>query len=74
VLECMERYSYEYNSKLQVWSGKPLHDKYSNMMDALRYTVQATKELEFFQGGWFDGNQKQQSRDYEDDWSTVWRR
>ncbi|QIN93930.1 terminase [Microbacterium phage Hannabella] len=74
VLECLERYRYEYNSKLQMWSGKPLHDQYSNMMDALRYTVQATKELDFFQGGWFDGNQTTKSRDYEEDWSGVWAR
>jgi hypothetical protein len=74
VLECMENYKYEFNSKLQMWSGKPLHDKYSNMMDALRYVVQATKELEFFQGSWFDANTISKSVDYEEDWSNVWAR
>ena len=75
VLECMENYKYEYNSKLQMWSGKPLHDKYSNMMDALRYTVQSTKELEFFGGNWFDSsNTNEKSRDYGEDWSNVWSR
>ena len=74
VLECMERYSYEYNSKMQVWSGKPLHDKYSNMMDALRYTVQATKELDFFGGTWFDSGATTKAQDYEEDWSNVWAR
>jgi hypothetical protein len=70
----MENYKYEFNSKLQMWSGKPLHDKYSNMMDALRYVVQATKELEFFQGSWFDANTVSKSVDYEEDWSNVWAR
>ena len=31
-------------------SDRTLHDKYSHMMDALRYAVQATRELEFFGG------------------------
>ena len=48
LLECLENYKYEFNSKLQMWTEKPLHDKHSNMMDALRYAVQATKELDFF--------------------------
>ena len=49
----MENYKYEFNTKLQSWSGKPLHDKHSNMMDALRYVVQSTKELDFFGGDFF---------------------
>ena len=73
VLECMENYKYEFNTKLQMWTQQPVHDKYSHMMDALRYAVQATKELEFFGSGFFDtpGNQRQ-SRSYEEDWSGVW--
>lgn len=75
LLECLEQYKYEFNTKLQEWSGKPLHDKYSHMMDALRYVVQATKELEFFGGSWFDvtgaGN-SDKTADYVDDWKGVW--
>ena len=65
---------YEFNQKLQEWSGKPLHDKYSHMMDALRYVVQATKELEFFGGQWFDSGKPVQATNYEEDWSGVWAR
>lgn len=74
LLECMENYKYEFNSKLQEWSGKPLHDKHSHMMDALRYGVQATRELDFFGGKFFDSsaNHNQPSVDYVQDYSGVW--
>ncbi len=48
VMECLENYKYEFNYKLQEWTTRPLHDRYSHMMDALRYIVQATKEIDFF--------------------------
>lgn len=74
LLECLENYKYEFNTKLQEWSGKPLHDKHSHMMDALRYAVQATKELDFFGGNFFDepSSGSAKSRSYEEDWSGVW--
>jgi hypothetical protein len=75
LLECLENYKYEFNTKLQEWSGKPLHDKHSHMMDALRYAVQATKELDFFGGNFFDdpgSGAATKSRNYEEDWSGVW--
>lgn len=71
LLECLENYKYEFSSKLQEWSNKPLHDKYSHMMDALRYAVQATKELDFFQGEFFQASGGSSSS-YEEDWSGVW--
>lgn len=76
LLECLENYKYEYNSKLQEWSNKPLHDKHSHMMDALRYADQAEKELDFFGGRFFDqsGGTQQKAVDYEEDWSGVWAR
>jgi len=75
LLECLENYKYEFNNKLQEWSGRPLHDKYSHMMDALRYAVQATKELDFFNGEFFDqGGGRQSSVSYEEDWTGVWAR
>ena len=74
VLECLENFKYEFNTKLQVWSDKPLHDKHSHMMDGVRYVVQATKELEFFSGSFFDmpSAQPKTSVNYTDDWSGVW--
>lgn len=73
-LECMENYKYEFSTKLQEWSEKPLHDKHSHMMDALRYTVQATKELDFFGGRLLDETQQVQASNYIEDWSQVWSR
>lgn len=72
----MEQYKYEFNTKLQEWSGKPLHDKHSHMMDALRYVVQSTKELDFFGGDFFDTSSVRAGAngDYVQDWSDVWGR
>lgn len=73
-LECLENYKYEFNHKLQTWTDKPLHDKHSNMMDALRYADQAVKELQFFGGHFFEQPGTGGSVDYEQDYSGVWAR
>jgi hypothetical protein len=75
LVECLEQYKYEFDSKRQEWTSKPLHDQYSHMMDALRYIVQATKELDFFGGQFFDDKdtRKVESQSYVEDWSGVWR-
>jgi hypothetical protein len=74
-LECAENYKYEFNTKLQEWTEKPLHDKHSHMMDTARYMVQATKELEFFGSSFFDTpGSARPSLSYEEDWKDVWRR
>lgn len=75
LVECLEQYKYEFDSKRQEWTSKPLHDRYSHMMDALRYIVQATKELDFFGGQFFadEGPGRQTSTSYVEDWSGVWR-
>lgn len=73
LLECLENYKYEFSTKLQQWTQQPLHDKHSHMMDALRYAVQAVKELDFFNGGFFDDpSQRAQSVTYEQDYTGVW--
>src|SRR5690606_10355061 len=73
MLECFENFKYEFNSKLQEWTEKPLHDKYSHMMDALRYAVQATRELDFF-GGQLElvGGGMVGSSEYEESWEGIW--
>jgi hypothetical protein len=75
LIECLEQYKYEFDSKRQEWTSKPLHDRYSHMMDALRYIVQATKELDFFGGEFFDDQTtaRRTSQDYTEDWAGVWR-
>lgn len=72
LLECLEGYKYEYSIKLQQWTEKPLHDKYSHMMDALRYAAQAVKELDFFNGTFFGASGSEGSVDYAQDWRGVW--
>jgi hypothetical protein len=73
-LECLENYKYEFNSKLQIWTNKPLHDKHSNMMDALRYADQANRELNFFGGKFFEQPGQASSMDYIENWEGVWAR
>jgi hypothetical protein len=72
LLECWENYKYEFSHKMQMWTEKPVHDRYSHMMDAFRYAVQATKELDFFGGVFFDQPGSSRSVSYEEDWSKVW--
>jgi hypothetical protein len=74
LLECFENYKYEFNTKEQQWSQKPLHDRHSHLMDAFRYAVQATKELDFFGGDFYEStaNSKRGAVDYEEDWAGVW--
>lgn len=73
LLECFENYKYEFNSRLQTWTDKPLHDKHSHMMDAYRYAVQATKELEHFGGKFFEQpGSGSPSVDYVQDYQGVW--
>jgi hypothetical protein len=73
LLECLENYKYEFNTRLQMWTQQPLHDKHSHMMDALRYAVQAVKELDFFRGRFFDQpGQESGSVDYVQDYTGVW--
>lgn len=72
VLKCMENYKYAYNNKLREWSTVPVHDKYSHLMDTLRYVVQATKELSFFNGALWDTSARQTSDTYKDDWKDYW--
>lgn len=72
VLECMEKFRYKYDKNKQEWSNVPFHDQYSHMMDAMRYVVQATKEVEFFGGAFFGQGANEKAVNYEEDWSEVW--
>ena len=72
VINCLENYKYKFNQAEQQWSPRPNHDKYSHMMDALRYVVQAVKELEFFNGQLYNPNATSNAKTYIDDWEGVW--
>ena len=72
LLNCFENYKYSYDNKLQQWSPFPVHDKYSHMMDALRYACQAIKELDFFGGTLYDSTASSSTDEYIQDYSGVW--
>lgn len=72
ILDCFENYKYKYNTLLGEWSAFPVHDQYSHMMDALRYVVQAVKELGFFGGQLYDPSAVQATDTYIEDYSGVW--
>lgn len=48
LLECFNNYEYKRLSKSDDWAPKPMHNKYSHMMDALRYAVMGIKEIQYF--------------------------
>lgn len=47
LLECFNNYEYKRLSKQDDWTPKPMHNKYSHMMDALRYAVMGIKEIDY---------------------------
>jgi hypothetical protein len=71
VLDCMENYKYSYNESTGEYSPYPVHNKYSHMMDALRYVVQATKEIAFF-GTLVSSNVGSRTSNYEEDYSGYY--
>lgn len=47
LFECFNNYEYKRLSKTDDWAPKPMHNKYSHMMDALRYAVMGIKEIAY---------------------------
>jgi hypothetical protein len=47
-MECFDNYEYKRLEKQDDWAPKPMHSKYSHLMDAVRYGVMALRELEYF--------------------------
>ena len=72
VIECMENYKYAFDNKKQEWTPYPVHDKYSHIMDCLRYVVQATQDLDFFGGKPYDTHASASSDTYSSDWANAW--
>lgn len=72
VLECMEKFRFAYDAKNGQFRSTPVHDEFSHMMDAMRYVVQSTKEIDFFGLEHFQGGNIETSYDYTQDWSGVW--
>jgi phage terminase large subunit len=45
LIKCLENYRQEYDAKLQVYKGVPLHDKFSHGADSFRYAAVSMKML-----------------------------
>ena len=48
IMECFQNYEYKRLEKADDWAAKPMHNKYSHMMDALRYAAMGLKEIQYF--------------------------
>ena len=49
LLECFMNYEYKRLEKADDWAPRPNHNKYSHLMDAVRYAVMAINEMEYLQ-------------------------
>ena len=47
LLTCFNNYEYKRLEKQDDWAARPMHNKYSHMMDALRYAVMAINEIQY---------------------------
>lgn len=72
VMECFESYEYKYLSAQDDWSPKPVHNRHSHIMDAVRYGAMSIKEIEYLQLN-EDGSDKMEFGyyDYMDDSSHI---
>lgn len=48
LMTCFDHYEYKRLEKAEDWTATPIHNKYSHMMDALRYAVMGVNEVEYF--------------------------
>ena len=48
LMECFNNYEYKRLEKTDDWSAKPMHGKWSHMMDAMRYAAMGIKEMSYF--------------------------
>ena len=48
LMECFNNYEYKRLERQNDWTPMPKHDRYSHLMDALRYAVMGIRELEYF--------------------------
>lgn len=49
VLECFESYEYKRLEALDDWSSKPVHNRFSHLMDAVRYGAMSINEIDYLQ-------------------------
>jgi len=64
LMECFDNYEYKRLEKQDDWAPKPMHSKYSHLMDAVRYGVMALREIEYL-GLSSDGSWKFQQGEYD---------
>lgn len=49
LMECFENYEYKRLEKEDDWAAKPNHNRYSHLMDALRYAAMGVNEMQYLQ-------------------------
>ena len=66
LMECFNNYEYRRLDRLDDWSAKPVHNRHSHMMDALRYAAMGINEMQYLQMN-SDGSDRQDwSQSYDD--------
>lgn len=63
LMECFNNYEYKRLEAKDDWAAKPTHNKYSHLMDAVRYAVMGIKEIDYF-GLNNDGSEKAMPTSY----------
>lgn len=59
LMECFNNYEYKRLESQDDWAARPMHNKYSHLMDALRYAVMGVREMQYLG---MDENGSEQSR------------
>lgn len=49
LVECFNNYEYKRLEKQDDWTPKPMHNRYSHLMDALRYAAMGIGEMQYLQ-------------------------
>jgi len=71
LVECFNNYEYKRLEKADDWQPKPKHNRYSHLMDALRYAVMGVHELKYFQMNEYGDEVLDWNLTYSDSWTTA---
>lgn len=70
LLECFNNYEYKRLSKSDDWAPKPMHNKYSHLMDALRYGAMGINEIDYLKLNADGSTTMDWDQVYEGPWDT----
>lgn len=76
LMECFESWEYRELSQAEDWAATPKHDRYSHLMDAVRYVADMVGQLDYVRTN--DGKPREMPAYYpawddggDDDWSDL---